>query len=108
MKIKVGSTLVFLYLAEQGELIMDLRQFNNGLPIQIDIGEAEKQTVSDRLFLTTDELAKRWRISKRTIENQRYKKNGIPFYKLDGSVRYDLNDVIAYELKNFYISMSSK
>ena len=42
--------------------------------------KAEKQ------FLTTDELAERWRKSKRTLENQRGKKQGPNYLKVDGKV----------------------
>ena len=53
--------------------------------------KAEKQ------FLTTDELAERWRKSKRTLENQRGKKQGPNYLKVDGKVLYDLEEIIAYE-----------
>ena len=56
-----------------------------------------------------EELAIRWRKSKRTIENYRYsiKKDGLPFYKINGSVRYDLNDIIKYELDNYFGELTS-
>ena len=53
--------------------------------------KAEKQ------FLTTDDLAERWRKSKRTLENQRGKKQGPNYLKVDGKVLYDLEERIAYE-----------
>ena len=58
--------------------------------------------VIDRQFLTTYELAARWRKSQRTLENLRTNNKSIPYYKINGSVRYDLLDVIEYELKNFF------
>ena len=58
--------------------------------------------VIGRQFLTTSELAVRWRKSQRTLENMRTNNKGISYYKINGSVRYDLLDVIEYELQNFF------
>jgi hypothetical protein len=51
----------------------------------------------DKQFLTTQELADRWRKSKRTLENQRGKGVGVDYIKIDGKVLYDIETVIAYE-----------
>jgi len=51
----------------------------------------------DKQFLTTKELADRWRKSKRTLENQRGKKQGPDYLKVDGKVLYDIETIIAYE-----------
>ena len=82
----------------------DLRQYNNGLPLQLSLIDETKQIdeVKERVFMTTEELAIRWRKSIKTIYNQRSKDEGVPFYKINGSVRYDLNDVIEYELDSFF------
>lgn len=58
--------------------------------------------VIQRQFLTTSELAVRWRKSQHTLENMRTNNKGISYYKINGSVRYDLLDVIEYELQNFF------
>ena len=83
---------------------MDLRQYNNGMPLQLSLIDETKEVdeVKDRVFLTTEELAIRWRKSIKTIYNQRGRKQGAPFYKINGSILYDLNDVIKYELNNFF------
>jgi|TARA_X000001316_G_C907681_1_gene23907 hypothetical protein len=51
----------------------------------------------DKQFLTTQELADRWRKSKRTLENQRGKGVGVDYIKIDGKVLYDIETIIAYE-----------
>jgi hypothetical protein len=83
---------------------MDLRKYNNGLPLQLSLIDETKEVdeVKDRCFMTTEELAIRWRKNIKTIYNQRSKKVGIPFYKINGSVLYDLNDIVKYELDNFF------
>ncbi len=84
----------------------DLRQYNNGLPLQLSLIEETKETdeVTDRVFMTTEDLAIRWRKSPRTLENQRGSGVGAPYYRLNGSVLYDLNDVIKFELANYFNS----
>ena len=88
---------------------MDFRRFNHGLPLRLTDKREPLEPVKDRVFMTTEELAIRWRKSKRTIENYRYsiKKDGLPFYKINGSVRYDLNDIIKYELDNYFGELTS-
>ena len=49
-------------------------------------------------FLTEEQLADRWNVSKRTLQKKRYQGGGCIFYKFDGgAVRYRLRDVQAYE-----------
>ena len=47
----------------------------------------------DKQFLTTQELADRWRKSKRTLENQRGKGVGVDYIKIDGKVLYDIETI---------------
>jgi len=47
--------------------------------------------------LTQIELAKRWRISPRTLERWRWKNVGPRFLKVGGRVIYRLEDVEAFE-----------
>ncbi len=47
--------------------------------------------------LNQDELAGRWNISPRTLERWRWLKRGPAFIKVEGSVRYRIEDVEAYE-----------
>jgi hypothetical protein len=52
---------------------------------------------SDPIFITQVELASRWRISEATLERDRSIKKGVRYMKLGGSIRYRLEDVLAYE-----------
>lgn len=47
-------------------------------------------------FLTAAELANRWKVKKRIIYQLKGK---IPYYKFKGSIRFKLEDVLAYEEK---------
>ena len=49
------------------------------------------------IFITQDQLAKRWQISPRTLERQRWIGEGPNYVKLGGPVRYLSTDVIEYE-----------
>lgn len=49
------------------------------------------------LLLNERDLAARWRISVRTLQNKRVQGCGIPFLKLGRSVRYRMSDVLAHE-----------
>ena len=50
-----------------------------------------------RVFLTQGELAKRWRISPRTLERWRWLGTGPTYIKVGGRVVYALTDTEAYE-----------
>lgn len=50
--------------------------------------------------LTEDELAARWRISVRTLQNARVQGTGVHFHKVGRCVRYRLCDIYDYELAN--------
>lgn len=47
--------------------------------------------------LTPDELAARWGVSKATLGNWRYARQGPQYLKLNGQVRYTLTAVEEYE-----------
>jgi hypothetical protein len=48
-------------------------------------------------YLTQAELARRWRISPRTLERWRWKKTGPCYTKLGCKVAYGITDVLEYE-----------
>lgn len=48
-------------------------------------------------FLTEKQLAERWAVSVKFIQNQRYEGRGVAYHKLGSAVRYRLDDVIAFE-----------
>ena len=47
--------------------------------------------------LTQVDLARRWRMSERTLEAWRWRKTGPPHLRIGGKVIYRLQDVVAYE-----------
>jgi hypothetical protein len=47
--------------------------------------------------LDQNDLARRWRISARTLERWRWIKHGPPYLKIGGRVAYRLRDVEEYE-----------
>ena len=51
-------------------------------------------------FLDTKELAERWRMSPRTLENQWGKGQGPEFLKIGGKVLYDRSYIEQYEKDN--------
>lgn len=53
-----------------------------------------------KTYLTQKQLAERWNMSPRTLERQRWDETGCTYVKIGNLVRYDLEDVEAYEAKN--------
>lgn len=51
----------------------------------------------DSIILSQDELAKRWKISPRTLERWRWQNEGVKYIKIGRHVRYRLDDVEKYE-----------
>lgn len=60
--------------------------------------------MADNEFLTTKELAARWKLSNKTLNNWRGKRTGPSFVKVGKSVLYRLDDVLAYEEENLQVS----
>ena len=52
---------------------------------------------TDKKFIDTKELAMRWGRSPRTLENWRGKKVGPTYYKIEGKILYDIQDVENFE-----------
>jgi len=56
-----------------------------------------------KVYLTTEELAKRWNISANTLRSWRFKGEGPPYFKPGGEkgkTLYRIEDVEAFEAKN--------
>ncbi|MDP9693018.1 UNVERIFIED_ORG: hypothetical protein J2X79_000555 [Arthrobacter globiformis] len=53
--------------------------------------------MSDKTFLTAGELADRWGIAKQNLATMRYQGTGPIFTKIGGRIRYELQDIEAYE-----------
>ena len=66
----------------------------------------ETHSNADKVFIDTQELAKRWGKSPRTLENWRGKDEGPNYYKIGGKVLYDLAEIKTLEKQmkvfNFY------
>jgi hypothetical protein len=59
---------------------------------------ASKSLSTDRVrHLTQLDLARRWRMSPRTLERWRYQQVGPSYLKMEGHVIYTAEDVCAYE-----------
>ena len=54
--------------------------------------------------IEVDELAERWGVSKKTIDNRRYRGQGPNYFKIGGKILYDLEDVQRME-QDSYISV---
>ena len=54
--------------------------------------------------IEVDELAERWGVSKKTIDNRRYRSQGPNYFKIGGKIKYDLDDVKRME-QDSYISV---
>jgi hypothetical protein len=54
------------------------------------------------------ELARRWKVSPRTLENLRWRGKGPTFIKIGGRVLYRLQDIEAFELQNMRKQSSSR
>lgn len=50
-----------------------------------------------QVFLTTQEVAKRWAMSRRSLEGWRDKGIGPTFHKIGSRVRYHIDDVEEFE-----------
>jgi hypothetical protein len=55
------------------------------------------------IFLTEHQLGRRWQISVKKLQADRYNRRGVPFVKLGRSVRYRLADVLAHEELNMFL-----
>ena len=57
-----------------------------------------EENKNSRAFLNTHDLAARWDMAPRTLENWRQKKKGPIYMKhKGGAVRYAISDIVTYE-----------
>lgn len=52
------------------------------------------------VFLTEQQLAQRWNISRKKLQADRWKGGGVPYCKFGRAVRFKLSDVLAFESAN--------
>jgi hypothetical protein len=55
--------------------------------------------------LTEQQLAARWQMSVKTLQANRWKNLGCPYFKAGRLVRYRMEDVVAYEAAHLVKSM---
>jgi hypothetical protein len=69
---------------------------------------SEKLTPTEPLLLRLNEkqLAARWDVSVRTLQAARVNGSGVPFVRIGRSVRYRMEDVLAYEQRRLRTSTS--
>jgi hypothetical protein len=58
-----------------------------------------RTAVDPWLLLREDELATRWRVSKRTVQRRRAGGNGPEYILIGGTIRYRMADVLAFEAR---------
>ncbi|MEL0208962.1 MAG: DNA-binding protein [Gammaproteobacteria bacterium] len=51
--------------------------------------------------IEVEELAKRWGVTKKTIDNRRYLGQGHSYFKIGGKIKYDLEDVRRMESESY-------
>ena len=47
------------------------------------------------------ELAERWGVTKKSIDNRRQRGQGPNYFKIGGKIRYDLKDVVKMEQESY-------
>lgn len=60
---------------------------------------ADVPTFCTHSWLTTAELAERWRMTTRTLERWRAERYGPAWHQLGGSIRYSMTDVEGFEAR---------
>lgn len=64
--------------------------------------------MGERAYLTSKELADRWRLSDQTLANWRYAGKGPPFIRVGARVLYPIEGIHAYEkLDQSWLSQDS-
>ena len=65
------------------------------------------QLAASERLLNQIELADRWRLSERTLERWRWQKQGPPFLKIGGRVRYPLSEIEAFEAAHLHLKSTN-
>ena len=53
--------------------------------------------MSERAYLTSKEVASRWRLSEQTLANWRHGRKGPPFVRIGSKVLYPTEGIVAFE-----------
>ena len=57
----------------------------------------DKITFDISKTIDANELAERWGVTKKSIDNRRQRGQGPNYFKIGGKIRYDLKDVVKME-----------
>ena len=61
----------------------------------------DKITFDISKTIDANELAKRWGVTKKSIDNRRQRGQGPNYFKIGGKIRYDLKDVVKMEQESY-------
>lgn len=53
--------------------------------------------VRNEVYLTESQLASRWQLSVKTLQNARWRGSTLSFLRIGRAVRYRLSDIVEYE-----------
>jgi hypothetical protein len=76
------------------------RPVKDNVQTRMSIDGVPGQDPRQELHLDQVALARRWRISPRTLERWRWERQGPIYLKVGGRVLYRLSDIIAFEAQN--------
>tara|TARA_Y100001951_G_scaffold73466_1_gene60351 strand:+ start:49 stop:288 length:240 start_codon:yes stop_codon:yes gene_type:complete len=61
----------------------------------------DKITFDISKTIDANELAERWGVTKKSIDNRRQRGQGPNYFKIGGKIRYDLKDVVKMEQESY-------
>jgi len=61
----------------------------------------DKITFDITKTIDASELAERWGVTKKSIDNRRQRGQGPNYFKIGGKIRYDLKDVVRMEQESY-------
>ena len=61
----------------------------------------DKITFDISKTIDANELAERWGVTKKSIDNRRQRGQGPTYFKIGGKIRYDLKDVVRMEQESY-------
>jgi len=61
-----------------------------------DFAERMNRLMGER-FIDEKQLAERWSLERKTLQKYRYSGQGPTFYRIGGSVRYAMSDILSFE-----------
>ena len=68
----------------------------------------DKITFDISKTIDANELAERWGVTKKSIDNRRQRGQGPNYFKIGGKIRYDLKDVVRMEQESYRSTNGSR